>query len=191
MEVRGAEAVVKITGDKVSKHRQSKDYRHPDLDKRIREDRNRREARNLKRAHKYGVNVPKLIEEKEYTIEIEKIEGNTLKEALPENIESAKDIGENVGKLHSSETIHGDLTTSNAIWTGDKVFLIDFGLSDTTSRTEDMAVDIHLFKQVLESSHSEIAENAWNKFVEGYSSFENSEKVLNHLEKVEKRGRYK
>ena len=191
MEVRGAEALVEISDGRVVKKRQSKNYRHPELDTRIRKDRNRREARNLKRARKYGVNVPEVVEEEEYSIEMREIDGRTVKEILPDNLEPLKNLGENVARLHSSEAVHGDLTTSNALWNGEKVFLVDFGLSDTTSRTEDRAVDLHLFKQVLESSHTEVAEAAWKTFIEGYSGFKESDKVLEHLEEVEKRGRYK
>ena len=191
MEIKGAEATVTLEDGKAIKKREAKDYRHPDLDERIRKDRNRKEVRNIERAQKYGVKAPEVIEEGDYSIEMDEIEGRMLKEILPENIAPLKDMGENVARLHSSEGVHGDLTTSNAIWDGENVFLIDFGLADTTSRTEDRAVDLHLFKQVLQSSHTEVADKAWQKFLEGYSWFEESEEVLKHLEKVEKRGRYK
>ncbi|MFT4868365.1 MAG: TP53 regulating kinase-like protein [Candidatus Nanohaloarchaea archaeon] len=101
-----------------------------------------------------------------------------------------KELGENVALLHSIDIIHGDLTTSNAI-ADEEIYLIDFGLSFRSQRIEDRAVDIHLLKQVLESSHPEVSKEAWQNFLKGYSEYEDSEKVLEQLEEVEQRGRYK
>jgi len=102
-----------------------------------------------------------------------------------------KSYGTNIAYLHSTEIIHGDLTTSNAMVSNGELYVIDFGLSFRSQRLEDKAVDIHLLKQVLNSSHPEVAERAWQKFVEGYSEYEKSDEVLEQLEDVEKRGRYK
>jgi Kae1-associated kinase Bud32 len=102
-----------------------------------------------------------------------------------------KSYGQNIGYLHSTEIIHGDLTTSNAMVSDDKLFVIDFGLSYRSQRVEDKAVDIHLLKQVLNSSHPDVADEAWEKFVEGYSDYDRSDEVLQQLKDVEKRGRYK
>jgi Kae1-associated kinase Bud32 len=188
MEKQGAEANVKIQEEKVVKERPRKNYRVKELDQRIRQERTEEELKNLERAKKYGVNVPEAEEKDEATIKMEKIPGKTWKEE--QNTEKMMEVGENVAKLHSAKIIHGDLTTSN-IMTGEKVYLIDFGLSQISERTEDRAVDIHLLKQVLESSHPEKAEEAWKNFLKGYEDFEESEKVLEQLEEVESRGRYK
>jgi tRNA A-37 threonylcarbamoyl transferase component Bud32 len=51
-------------------------------------------------------------------------------------------------------------------------------------------VDIHLLKQVLNSSHPAVVEEAWNRFLDGYRP-ENRDEILEQLEEVEKRGRYK
>lgn len=74
-----------------------------------------------------------------------------------------------------------------------QIFLIDFGLSFQNARCEDKAVDIHLFKQALEAKHWQNWEILYKEFIKAYK-FKNkteSEKVLNQLNKVEKRGRYK
>lgn len=189
MKKQGAEATVKIQENRVFKERPRKKYRVKELDQRIREERTEEEVKNLERAEKYGVNVPEAEKKDDSTIEMERITGKPWKEE--QDTEKMIEVGENVAKLHSVKVIHGDLTTSNILVEDEKVFLIDFGLSEISERTEDHAVDIHLLKQVLESSHPEKAEEAWENFLEGYENFEESKEVLEQLEEVEKRGRYK
>jgi Kae1-associated kinase Bud32 len=189
-EFQGAEATVKVKEDKVVKKRLEKQYRHSSLDDKLRKERTETEQKLLKKADKYGVNVPDTEQTSESTLEMEKIEGKTLKEELENSIDLAEELGENIAKLHSANIIHGDLTTSNAM-KSDKVYLIDFGLSFQSERIEDKAVDIHLLKQVFNSSHPEISEDAWKSFVKGYKEYNESEKVLEQLKEVEKRGRYK
>lgn len=188
MKIQGAEASVEIREDEVIKKRETKNYRHPELDERIRENRTREEVKNTRRARKYGVNAPEA-EKKDEKIVFEKIEGETWKES--EDLEAMKDFGANVAKMHHGDIIHGDLTTSNVIVKDGEASIIDFGLSTVSERIEDKAVDIHLLKQVLNSSHPDIADEAWKNFVEGYREYDESEKVLEQLEEVEKRGRYK
>ncbi len=188
--IRGAEATVEIEGEEVIKRRKEKKYRHPELDKKLREERTETEARLIQEAGKHNVNVPKTEKTESSTLKMERIEGKPVKEVIEEEPSTMEGFGENVALLHSTDIIHGDLTTSNAI-AGEKVFLIDFGLSFRSQRNEDKAVDIHLLKQVLNSSHPEIAEEAWDNFLEGYREYEKSEEVLKQLKDVESRGRYK
>ncbi|MBC5792423.1 MAG: Kae1-associated serine/threonine protein kinase [Nanohaloarchaea archaeon] len=188
-ERKGAEATVKI-GEKVSKKREKKKYRHPELDDRIRKDRTETEARLIEEARNHNVSVPEVEKTGNFELDMEKVDGVILKEKASEN-KLFKDLGKNVGLLHSTGIIHGDLTTSNVIVKDNSTTIIDFGLSFRSERTEDKAVDIHLLKQVLNSSHPEVAEEAWQSFLKGYSSYEDSEEVQNWLKKVEKRGRYK
>ena len=190
MKKKGAEASVKIGEDEVLKTREPKEYRHKKLDEQIRERRTTEELKNIKRARKYGVNAPKSSEKDEKTIKQDKVNGKPLKETIRENPGLMEKLGENVAKMHSADIIHGDLTTSNII-DAEKIFLIDFGLSDISERIEDKAVDIHLLKQVLNSSHPEVSEESWEKFTEGYREYEEAGKVFERLKEVEKRGRYK
>jgi Kae1-associated kinase Bud32 len=191
MELKGAEATVKITDDEVMKLRQPKKYRHKELDTRLREERTEEEFRNLERSIKYGVEAPEPEKKGSTTLELQKIEGEPVKKVIESQSEIMESIGRNVAKMHSADVIHGDLTTSNIIWTGDEAYLIDFGLSEVSNRVEDRAVDIHLLKQVLNSSHPEVAGETWERFVKGYREYEDSEEVLEQLEEVESRGRYK
>ena len=187
----GAEATIEIEENKVLKRRYPKEYRHPDLDSKIIKERTDTEVRLLEDARRHNVNVPKAEKTDESTIEMEEIEGDILKEIIENRTGLMKDFGKNMAFLHSTDIIHGDLTTSNAMATKEELFLIDFGLAFRSQRIEDKAVDIHLLKQVLNSSHPEIAGKAWEFFVEGYSKYERSDEVLEQLKDVEKRGRYK
>lgn len=189
--IKGAEATIEMENNKVTKTREPKKYRHPDLDSKIRTERTDTEVRLIKDAKRHNVSAPEAEKIDDSTIEMEKIDGEILKETLANNIDLMEDYGRNIAYLHSTEIIHGDLTTSNAMVSDDEVYIIDFGLSFRSQRNEDKAVDIHLLKQVLNSSHPEIAENAWENFVEGYSQYERSDEVLEQLKDVEKRGRYK
>lgn len=190
-KIRGAEAEVEIGEDRVVKKRPEKNYRHPELDERLREERTETEEKLMMDARKHGVNVPEVETKEDSALDMEKVEGETLKEKLEERPEILRDLGENIAYLHSEDIIHGDLTTSNAMVENNTVVLIDFGLSFRSQRTEDRAVDLHLMKQVLDTSHPELAEESWENFLEGYREYERSGEVLEQLEEVEKRGRYK
>lgn len=189
MKEQGAEAIIEVVDGKVLKNRKAKKYRHRELDRKIREERTETEVKLMNEAIKYGVKAPESEKKDDSTISMDKIEGMPLKEVIDERPEILKSYGENVSNLHSADIIHGDLTTSNAL-VSEGLYLIDFGLSFRSDRVEDKAVDIHLLKQVLNSSHPEVSDEAWENFLEGYRP-ENREEVLDQLEEVEKRGRYK
>ena len=188
--LQGAEAEVEIKENSVLKRRPRKNYRHESIDSRLREERTETEVKLMKEARKHGVKVPEIKGSSESRIEMDRIKGNMLKQVLENDIEKIEKLGENIALLHDIDIVHGDLTTSNALVDG-KVYLIDFGLSYRSQRVEDKAVDIHLLKQVLNSSHPEVADKAWESFIEGYNSYEESDKVLEQLKDVESRGRYK
>lgn len=129
-------------------------------------------------------------------------------------------IGKNIAKLHDDNIIHGDLTTSNMIYAGKfsknhklsvsdtypkstlrdnnlsndskfKIFFIDFGLGFESSHVEDKAVDLHLIKQALEAKHFKHFQVFFSNIIKGYKTSSNAPVVLQRLEKVESRGRYK
>ena len=193
-EEKGAEATVKITKDKVIKKRKEKEYRHPNIDKRLRKDRTEEESRRMAQANKYGVKTPKILNTDNFSLEMDNIRGHKLRNCIKEKIGTLENLGSQIAILHNQDIIHGDLTTSNILIQEDtnNPYIIDFGLSEHSQRIEDKAVDLHLLKQVLETSHPEVFEQAWSNFIEGYRDKQNSsEEVLNQLEEVEKRGRYK
>lgn len=114
-----AEAIIIKQEDKVVKRRIKKGYRIPELDEKLRKLRTRSEGKLLEKASKL-ITVPKLIKIDEKTKEIimQFIEGKKLSENLdnlPNKLEIAEKIGQETAKLHDSDIIHGDLTTSNMI----------------------------------------------------------------------------
>lgn len=193
----GAEASIYSDKSRIIKKRHRKSYRIRELDERLRLSRTKREAKILEKLRVMGVAVPKLIavDEKETTMEMELIEGRKLRDALNSSNceELCGEAGEIIGKMHGSSIIHGDLTTSNMILNNNgKICFIDFGLSFISEKTEDKAVDLHLLKQALNSSHSKIAEKCFASMINGYEKTNRgSSEILKRLEKVEGRGRYK
>ena len=109
----------------IIKDRIPKSYRLQEIDDKIRKLRTRSEGKLLEKASKI-VNIPKLIKVDETTKEIsmEFINGKKLSASLDEfslelQKKILKQIGVDVGKLHDSGIIHGDLTTSNMIYVQD------------------------------------------------------------------------
>jgi len=189
----GAEAIITKAGDEVTKTRPKKAYRHPDLDLKLRKRRTRKEAKVLAQLKGWNVAGPDLIrvDEKEAIIAMSYVEGDKLRDVLEDDISLASQVGILVARLHDHDLIHGDLTTSNMIFApGNEVTLIDFGLAYTSTRVEDKAVDLHLFKQALESKHHRVAAKAWQAFLDSYSPQKRTQ-ILERLEAVEKRGRNK
>jgi TP53 regulating kinase-like protein len=89
--------------------------------------------------------------------------------------------------------MHGDLTTSNFILYKNKVYVIDFGLSQKTTKSEDHAVDLRLIKEILNSAHAKIMESAWKNFLSGYKSAVGEvayAKIIHLVTVIESRGRY-
>ncbi len=193
---RGAEAIIYKFGERVVKFRKRKTYRIKEIDLPLIKYRTRREARILEKLNKQGFPCPKLIDvdEERGCIVMQFIQGAKLKDVLSKNNYKVfmKKAGVLLGKLHSMNIIHDDLTTSNFI-VSDKLYIIDFGLSFVSQKIEDKAVDIHLFKRALESKHSNFWEEAFNTFLYAYKeTYNEAEQVIKRLnDKVEKRGRYK
>ncbi len=213
----GAEAIISLNKNIIKKTRVKKSYRLPELDKKIRLRRTKSEAKILEKLSKI-ISVPKLIKlsEENSEIELEFIKGEKLSESLEKqkNISTiAKQIGENIAKVHNLGIIHGDLTTSNMIYQKEtnsyeqfikgggrrgnykchyKLFFIDFGLSFFSDKIEDKAVDLHLIKEALKAKHNSISEKFFKEIIKSYSKIALKPKeVLKRLEIVEKRGRYK
>lgn len=200
----GAEAIITLNENIVTKNRIPKSYRLKILDEKIRKKRTEKETKILGKASKI-ISVPKVIKTEKYSIQMEFIDGDKLSEKLnsyteKKQLETMKTLGQEVAKLHGNDIIHGDLTTSNTILKEasrghpcgkNKVFIIDFGLSFISKRIEDKAVDLHLIKQALEAKHFQNYEKLFENFKEGYEDNPESKKVFEQLKKVEGRGRYK
>jgi TP53 regulating kinase and related kinases len=182
----------------VIKHRISKSYRHPTLDKQIIKRRTKAETKILKMAAKIiPTPIPQDQKENDKII-MPFIDGDKLSQTLdsydkPLQKKIMFQIGKSTAKLHKAGIIHGDLTTSNMIFKDTEIFLIDFGLGFLNGKYEDKGVDIHLLKQALEAKHFRRWKILFNQFEKGYKSIEplEAEKVLDKLISIEKRGRYK
>ncbi len=186
---KGAEATIIKKGKNVVKERVPKTYRIPEIDSELRKTRTKREAKILKKIEEIAPKV--LGTDEESKIEIEYIQGDVLKNILDDKVDLALDIGKNTGIMHDKDIIHGDLTTSNMILdkTG-KIKFIDFGLSFISDKEEDKAVDLHLFKEAVESKHFRKEKEIWETFLKGYNP-KDKKKIIKRLEMVEKRGRNK
>ncbi len=187
----GAEAVLKREGDALVKERVKKGYRLSVIDEKLRKSRTRKEANLMREARRAGIFVPEIIEESEFSIKMKYIEGRQIKDVLDERNLAAvcRMIGEAAGRLHSNNIIHGDLTTSNMILSSG-LYLVDFGLGFSSSKTEDKAMDLHLLREALESTHFSIMEKAWGIILKNYA-YSEADKVIKTLSKIEKRGRYR
>lgn len=201
---RGAEAVITLENNVIKKERISKSYRDKRIDEEIRKKRTKQEARILAKAKSLSINVPQVfdldkknIPIEKYIIKMEYIKGDKLSEKLNDyenqkQYDIMRKLGKEVFKLHLNNIIHGDLTTSNVILRNNEIFIIDFGLGFFSSKIEDKAVDLHLIKQALEAKHFENYQRLFFEFLEGYDGDEELRvKVIEHLRKVESRGRYK
>lgn len=195
----GAEAKIFLDkkNNQIIKDRISKSYRISELDKKIIKQRTKAETKLLEKASKI-INAPNPLPLKEINkIIMPFIDGQKLSEhlnilSLEEQILIIKKIGESVAKIHKSDIIHGDLTTSNMILVSDKIFFIDFGLGYISKKIEDKAVDIHLLKQALEAKHFVHWKELFEEFKKSYSKgYTESKQIFERMAAVEKRGRYR
>ena len=197
---KGAEADIYLTlwnGKKaILKIRKKKDYRNEILDKKIRMQRTIRESQIISDIKSFGISSPLVyfVDPKKCEIYIQYIDGALVKDlSNPKIIKICEEIGRIVGLLHKNGIMHGDLTTSNFIIQKGKVFVIDFGLAQRTDKMEDHAIDLRLFKEILNSAHAHIMEKAWASFLRGHKKMvgiSRHNRVLIQVSVIESRGRY-
>ena len=197
---KGAEADIFLTiwdGKKaILKARKKKNYRNHVLDEKIRKQRTIRESEIISSVKSFGVTTPLVyfVDTKKFTIIMQYISGTLVRDMKKSKIiEICFEIGRIVGLLHKNGIIHGDLTTSNFIFSKKSLYLIDFGLASRTIKTEDHAVDLRLFKEILNSAHADIIDKAWGNFLKGYSKSVGKKyckKIIDKVAVIESRGRY-
>lgn len=182
----------------ILKVRKSKGYRVQQLDARIRRQRTSRESQMLSHARSLGVATPLvyLVDTANSTIIMQDVPGAVV-QSLPDDdiVGLSARMGRMVGILHRSGIMHGDLTTSNFVYDGgrDVLYMIDFGLSQSTSKPEDHAVDMRLIKEILNSAHARIMAESWKKLMQGYAravGYERRAKIVRLVSVIEGRGRY-
>lgn len=124
---------------------------------------------------------------RENTIVMEFLEGCNLKDYTENATEEEKKkvytkLGILMEKIHNLNIIHGDITTLNFIIKNDEIYAIDFGLSCTSNKDENKAVDLYVFERAAVCSHGE---KIMEYFYDGYKT----DSVLKKLIEVRKRGR--
>jgi len=197
---RGAEAdVYSTTWNKkkaILKIRKTKSYRNTLLDQKIRKQRTVRESQILSQVKSFGVSTPLIyfLDTNKCSILMQQIDGKVVRDLRDsEIVKICSEIGKTVGIMHKNGIMHGDLTTSNFIVEKKKLFLIDFGLANRTEKPDDHAIDLRLFKEILNSAHAKVMEKSWKNFQKGYSKSVGTKyckKVLDLVAVIESRGRY-
>ena len=197
---KGAEADIYITkwqnSKAILKIRKKKNYRNQILDTNLRKQRTIKESQTISEIKSYGIPVPLVyfVNLEKSSIIMQQIPGKPIHD-LPNSriISLSKQMGNLVGLMHKNGIMHGDLTTSNFIFFKNKVYVIDFGLSQKTIKPEDHAVDLRLIKEILNSAHATIMKPTWKNFLAGYKSVVGPQKylkIINLVSVIESRGRY-
>ena len=197
---KGAEADVYISswnGKKsVLKIRKEKKYRNSSLDARIRKQRTIREAQIISYVKSFGISTPLIyfVNYKNFSIYMQYVKGKLIRDMDEKSIpKTCLQIGMIAGTLHQNGIMHGDLTTSNFILTSKHLFVIDFGLANRTEKPDDHAIDLRLFKEILNSAHANVMQKSWKNFITGYEKSvgkKHCKKILELVSVIESRGRY-
>jgi len=180
----------------ILKIRKPKNYRNSTLDSKICKQRTIKESQMLSQVKSFGIPTPLVyfVNLENNSIIMQEIPGKPVHDLSESKIiELSKQIGKLVGMLHQNGVMHGDLTTSNFILFQNTVYVIDFGLSQNTIKSEDHAVDLRLIKEILNSAHAKIMQSAWKNFLLGYKSIVGSTsftKITKLVLDIESRGRY-
>ncbi len=197
-----------VDGPLVVKQRVIKSYRHPSLDRTLRRDRTVMEARLTSEARRAGVTTPLVygVDVPEATITFQYVGDRDLATVLGGGRHTGvrgcvETVGRYLGRLHDAGIVHGDPTTRNVRVareadddTHDEMsdvepFLIDFGLGYYSGHVEDHAMDLHVFEGSVEATVSD-PDPLVEAFEAGYVET-GGEDVLNRLESVRGRGRYR
>ncbi|MFC7167425.1 bifunctional N(6)-L-threonylcarbamoyladenine synthase/serine/threonine protein kinase [Halospeciosus flavus] len=186
--IRGAEAAVSIGPERVTKRRVPKEYRHPDLDERLRRDRTVLEARLTSEARRYGVPTPVVfdVDVRERTLELQHVGDADLRDDLTES--RVRDVARHLATIHEEGFVHGDPTTRNVRVGPDRTFLIDFGLGYYTDDAEDYAMDLHILTQSLRGTAAD--PDLLLAAMEAEYREHGDPAVLDQLREIEGRGRY-
>ncbi len=201
---KGAESILymgSILGYRVVvKQRIEKTYRHPVFDEQFRYSRTKAEAKVLIDLFLNGLNVPEpiLIDLDNYVIVMKYIEGKRLSDEInvlnkDKIVEYAFKLGIQVGKMHSLDIYHGDLTLANVLITRDEeVYLIDFGLAGYSRDVEEYAIDLHVLRRNLLAIAPDLFEPFFQSFLKGYreSYTKDYDLVIKRLDEIRLRGRY-
>lgn len=194
---KGAEANIYLKEGAIVKKRVPKKYRVKELDELLRKLRTTREARLISLARRTGVATPLVldVDNLNCAIEMSFVKGTQVKKLINRFPEKRRkicaEIGRCAGRLHSSNIIHGDLTTSNFIFSNGRIYFIDFGLGEINDSVEAKGVDVLVFKRSLRSTHYRYEKECFESFLNGYSKeYGECKAVVERVKGIEHRGRY-
>ena len=192
-----------IDEEAISKVRIPKNYRIKEIDEKIRKSRTKKEAKLLSDVKRAGLRSPILydIDLGKYAIIMEKINGTLFKDVIDNLNDKEKKnlsiaIGEDIGLMHKSDIIHGDITSSNIMINDkDEIVFIDFGLGKYSKLIEDKCVDLIVLKKSLQSVDYKVANEIFAHVLDGYvSSYDENDlskdKVMDKIAEIQARGRY-
>ena len=185
----GAEADIykdKVLGvNAILKRRRRKPYIAPELERELRTQRTRTEARIIGTLNGLGLNVPALLMVGRDTIRMVRIDGTPLNEVRGKpRMRAMSDSGQLLGRLHAAGIAHGDFTTANMMISRDgALWLIDFGLAAQHASPEDKAMDVLLLKRSVNAEE-------YAAFARAYMKWQGAQQVMHRLASIERRGRY-
>lgn len=183
----------------ILKVRVPKGYRDERLDRRLRQIRTYREAMILHRLRSGGLPVPLLyfVSLRDSVLIMEYIEGVSLGQLLTRTREDEVSgrylsiMGGVVREMHRLGVVHGDLNLNNVIVSGDRLWLIDFGLSYWSNSPKDMAVDLDSLRRSLESTVPSLASGLFDEFLNSYrESNSYYDEVIRFYSRLRRMGRY-
>lgn len=185
--------------DVIQKRRISKSYRIKQIDNKLISFRTKEEAKLITEARMQGVPVPIIydVDLENGIITMEYLKGQRIKDILNDLNEKERNnlcrkIGQSIARLHNSDIIHGDITTSNMILHNDQVYFIDFGLGEKNNELESKGVDLHVLMEAIESTHSKYAD-CFKYVLEGYKKElkDDANPVIKKIDAIVRRGRYR
>ena len=184
----------------VVKRRVKKPYRNEQLDAGIRKERTVKESSVIHQSKLAGVRTPSILglDLEHSSIIMTFIEGSLARNVIDsmggtERNFLLEELGRLVGHLHSAGIVHGDLTTSNIIMSGDvRPFLIDFGMAGRSLEPEDFGTDLHLLQRSLTSTHALDPASSLKKVAKGYHEIvgKDADQNLRKAAEISRRGRY-
>ena len=198
--VTGADTVTETDARRVVKRRVPKEYRHPQLDRALRQSRTITEARLTSEARRAGVWTPLVydVDVPNATLTLQHVGRCDLAADLDDRW--TRSVGRQLARLHDAGMVHGDPTTrnvrigrsqdakSNTAHPRDPTALIDFGLAFHTGHVEDHAMDLHVFEGSIRATAVD-PEPLVEAFEAGYAEA-GTAAVLDRLADVKGRGRY-
>ena len=199
----GAEAkIIKSTylgKEVIKKHRMKKNYRIKEIDDMLIAYRTKGEAKLIHAARKQGVSVPFIfdVDLQKGIITMAYIKGKRIKDIFEEIPDKKRKelcylIGKSIARLHNNDIIHGDITTSNMIFSDNKIYFIDFGLGEINTELESKGVDLHVLMETMESTHS-LYVNYFSYVMNGYEQEYKGDvkQVEKKIDDIILRGRYR